>query len=331
MLHQQRGGSLLPHADNFRPRKAEQGFVMPLCLVVIALLALSAATLSTSLQTATARAQLQQDTLNFEWSMHNLEQQVIWRSLLERAAINSQFQGQQVLAQVERELDQAGPWDTRSNPIEWRGLYDTEEFEAGRYKVIIQDARGLFDINYPSETYLSYALRTMNVPPSQRRKALEDIRTRVAEFAALRIVGDEEYRTTTVSGLSGMSDLCGLEAWSSIELCDSPTALAKYVTFGSGSLPNIKLTPDYLRDEMGVRSVGAGDAGLISDWERIQQREGFFDPLLASGAGGRKFHIWLHDQRAGLQRYFELDHSLDPALRPFRVSQRNEGAAPDEP
>ena len=304
---------------------------MPLCLVVIALLALSAATLSTSLQTATARAQLQQDTLNFEWSMHNLEQQVIWRSLLERAAVNSQFQGQEVSARVERGLAQAGPWDTRSNPIEWRGLYGTEEFEATRYQVIIQDARGLFDINYPSENYLGYALRTMNVPPSQRRKALEDVRTRVAEFAAIRIVGDEGYRTTTVTGLNSMSDLCGLEAWSSIELCNSPTTLAKYVTFGSGSLPNIKLSPDYLRDEMGVRAFGTGEAGLISDWERIQQREGFYDPLLASGTGGRKFHIWLHDQRAGLQRYFELDHSIDPALRPFRVSQRHEGAVSDDP
>ncbi|MFN3214019.1 MAG: hypothetical protein ACE37M_13025 [Henriciella sp.] len=303
---------------------------MPLCLVVIALLALTAATLSQSLQTATARAQLQKDVIDFEWSMHNLEQQVVWRSVLERAVVNAQFDGQAISGRTATLIELSGPWDKRSTPMEWQSLYENEDLENDRYEVTVQDTRGLLDINYPSESYLSFALRSMDIPPSKRRRALEEIRSRISDFQALRIVGDEGYRTNTVTGLTGIADLCGLETWGSFELCDAPVALAKYLTFGSGSLPNIKLTPDSLRDEMGVRAFGSSDAALISDWERVQQREGFYDPLLASGPGGSRFHVWLHDQSTGTQRFFELHHSLDPNLSPFRITQRFEGAVAEE-
>ncbi len=303
-------------------KRAESGFVMPLCLVVIALLALTAVTLMQSLNSATARAQLQKDMLDREWAKHNVEQQIIWRALVQNVVASSRS-GFEPLSPAAAQLQEAaGRWDTQFDAMDWNGVHANTDLPNGRFKVYVQDARGLLDLNYAQDAYLDYLTRLLKVPASSRRAAIGSVREQIAAFQQLTTQGDEGFRTKTVIGLTGKNELCRLRGWQDQPLCEPGTELFRYATFGSGAIPNVQLMPKHLKDDIGLKQSTDRLATAILEWESVQQSEGFYDPFQSAGGGGLRYHIWVHDESYSTRSFFALELVLDSGQRPFNISQR---------
>jgi hypothetical protein len=295
---------------------------MPLCLVVIALLALTAVTLMQSLAAATERAQLQKDMIDRDWARHNVEQQIIWRATIEAAALSTRTDFQGLSPAGEQLRSSAGPWDTRSNPMAWKGVHSNTDVAQDRFKIIVQDARGLLDVNYRDQSYLDFMIRTIGFSAAGRRTAVDSLLAKIDSFRTLSIQGDEAYRTRNITGITRKEDLCQLRGWSEQSLCENDTEMLRYVTFGSGVLPNILLTPDDLKDKIGLRTSRERAPLAIIEWEEVQQREGFYDPLQSSNGSGLRFHVWVDDESYGTTSFFALELNFENGKRPFNISQR---------
>lgn len=301
---------------------AQAGFVMPLCLVVIALLALTAVTLMQSLVSATERAQLQKDMVDRDWAKHNVEQQIIWRATVEAAALSTRTDFSEISPAAAQLRVSAGAWDTRSNAIQWQGSHSTTDIAQGRYKVFVQDARGLLDLNYKDDDYVVFLTKVLGFSAGERILASNSLGEKIAQFEALTVLGDEEFRTKNITGMTRKEELCRLNGWSRHEICTSETELMRYATFGTGVLPNILVAPQLLKDRIGLRVSSDRISSSISEWEKVQRREGFYDPYQSSNGQGLRFHVWIDDDSYGTKSFFALELVLENGQRPFNISQR---------
>ncbi len=295
---------------------------MPLCLVVIALLALTAVTLMQSLVSATQRAQLQKDMIDRDWAKHNVEQQIVWRAIVESVVLSTRTDFQGISPAALQLQHSSGVWDTRSNPITWNGVHSNTDLARERFRVFVQDARGLLDLNYQDNDYVSFLTRILGFSAGERFVASDSLRAKIAQFESLNLQGDEGFRTQNITGLTRKEELCQLRGWASHRICHSETELMRYATFGTGVLPNILLTPQNLKDRIGLRTSRDRIAAAVLEWEKVQQREGFYDPFQSSNGQGLRFHIWIDDKYYGTGSFFALELVLESGERPFKISQR---------
>lgn len=295
---------------------------MPLCLIAIALLALSAVSLLELLNAATARAQFAQNQAEKEWSRHSVEQQVIWRTLIESVARRSANDFQATPRQIQELRRSAGAWNNVSIDLEWGGVHGNTDVEQNRFQVRVQDARGLLDVNYANPEYLNFVARVLQVPVTGRRPAVAELLGRISRFQDVTLIGDERFRLKDITGIDRREELCVLDRWAEIPFCKRDSSIFQYATFGNGILPNINLTPNYLREAMGVDTRELTSVSARIDWERIQRIEGFYDPMLSSNAAGNRYHIWITDERFDSLSFFVLDVKSDNQGRPYIVSSR---------
>lgn len=296
------------------------GFAMPLVLLVLAVLSFTAAVSLSALKTEQEFQLYRLSAVESAYAIESVREEIIWRALLETYGKES---GEFTTDGVDRYRAKTpdGPWNRSGESLLWTGVYSDHPLPIGGVVVRVQDTVGLLDLNHANSNYVNFLADTLGVDASAKSGAVRSLGQKVDLLKSSRITSDEQFRTGLKLGLSSSIELCGLRGWTDIELCaDGAPELSEVVVAGNGGLTNIRFAPER------VRSLVFGHAKAISlseeqlSWREVQQKWGFYDPLINSSPGGLVYIVRVEDRRSGEQHVFELDLSPISLSEPFKVS-----------
>lgn len=308
--------------DRGKSDSLRNGFALPLTLGVLLVLSLTTLGVMQSIDTFTDRIEYFKTDTESDWGLYSVEQQVVWDALIAQDKIQRSGRLAEIGNGPVVADERHSRWQTDSEPM--RYLHDTQDDgERLAYNVKVQDKLGLLDINIVNKDYLNFVARTLEISSGQRRHMTNALRDEIERHKRVKQTDDELFRNSSVTGLNTAYDLCRVKSWKSSSQCSNPTNLLHFIHFGSGLLANTRLSPKHITDKIGIRH-NLGDLDKMLDWERIQQREGFYDPLQTNKSGGNGFHIWIEVSRTRKTIFLDLDLDSASVRAPYAIHSKLE-------
>ena len=301
---------------------AQRGFALPMCLGVLMILSFSAAGIMRIIDQTAARAEMLQSAVHQQWALYSIEQQIIWKALKEQDAAKSLSSFGNTRESNDPNDLQSISWNTQSEVMKFE-IPSERNFGHDNYEVKVQDMMGLLDLNIPDPDYLDFIGGLLEIPASSRRTLIGDLHTEINRYRQAQNIDVEMFRTLKVNGLAKVQDVCRIQSWASSEACENPNSLTHYFSFGGGLIANTRLSPKHLVQRLGL-DTRSDDIDKLIGWERIQQREGFYDPLQSNRSGGNQFHIWIRNTTTAHVVFFKLYLDNRDQGRPYTVSERSE-------
>ena len=304
-----------------RVRHTQSGFVLPLTLALIMALAFSLSLVLEQTANSRMRAALFTDVALQAFEDHAVEQEIVYRALLE---LHGRDHSNQTSDQPPyMGLVPTGNWQARSVPFMWTGVYGADPIEGSTdttqmtHWVSVQDTSGLLDVNYSDPNYLTFLADYLEIPPSQRRRAVRDFRQLIQDS---KWFGDK--KTDRVDGLARASQLCQQPIWSRAALCKAPSDLTHYLTAREGRLPNYRTMPEYLKRQL-IPDYESLDwlQGSMA-WESLRRSLGFPGYLEAIGGELTHYMVTVSHPKDAFQKRFMLNVLYERHGRPYSIHDR---------
>lgn len=302
-----------------RSAQRSAGFAMPLTLAVLLILSYIIAISLQRVEVSRAEARLASATLDDILDSTLVEQDVLWRSLLE--ILTRQVTGTGVAIYGARPPENA--WAPTARAFLWSPTYGAlvdENFPTAL--VVIHDEASKIDLNNPSEGYLRLIAVRAGLGSGSADRAVRELQAYINERTPVAIGADEFLRFPQRSGLIDPLEICALSSWSRWELCSRPEALRELATADVGLVPNIRMmTPENAEFLLG-EPPGFDITEVETQWRELRITYGFYNPLQGIGTGGQRFTVTIIPRSAQRAFRFEIDTRVQETGHPFAIRNR---------
>jgi hypothetical protein len=294
---------------------------MPLTLAVLVILCYIVATGLQRVEVARAEARLTQSAMNTAIDYDRLEQDVLWRGLLETNG--RQINPLSLSDFVYMARNPNNLWVPDAKAYIWSPTYADLTAELPRALVVVQDEATKIDLNQTQSEYIRFIAERANLPGGKDR-AVRDLQAYIAERTPVAMSGDGSLRILQRSGLQDPVEICSIPSWSGWELCKTPEKLRELTTAGVGLVPNIRIASPEAKTFLLGRGF-AGETGtqiLEMEWVETRVNYGFYSPVQGLGVGGERFTVTILPRGAARALRFELDARVQETGLPYAVRAR---------
>ncbi|MEM7728817.1 MAG: hypothetical protein AAF311_06030 [Pseudomonadota bacterium] len=301
-----------------RRSSSQSGFAMPLTLAIVAVMAYLVATGVQRVEVARAEARLAQSNVEEITDLSRIEQDVVWRGVLELLGKSSIGDSPQFDRYLARPPDTE--WKADGMPRIWRPVYsDPYGRNLPTALVMIRDEASKLDVNSPVKGYISLLAERAGLSSGVRSRAVDAHLDYVSDRTPRAINNDDVLRLPHRSGMLDPLEICGLEGWSEWDLCEDEEAVRSLFTAGVGLIPNMDmLSADAARFLLG-RSDRQDLASRNTEWRELRARNEFYDPLEGTGLGGVRFDVTILIRNSNRALRFILDTRTQERNEPFAI------------
>ena len=305
-----------------KPNRYELGFTLPFVLILLVVLSITSIILIERVLNAQNLARLDITSSNQEIDSYKIEQDILWRALLELNGVTSDIlvspnaKSKKYLA-----LEPKNDWSRKGEPIIWKGNYNYNENyfrKDPNITIEIRDAGGLIDINYPNEKYLLYIAERLGVPLGRRNRAVKKL-VEELQNRSKRIDSENAlFSNPLFTGLSDAAEICSIEDWNKINLCQNHHELREIVYAGSGNITNIDLASKEVTEVLLQETNVNSPLKLRRQWSEVQKDRGFGDAFLNLATGLETYIVTFH-YSDGKSKQYLLDARIQPTQKPYAL------------
>ena len=303
----------------------DAGFALPLALTVLVLLSYVIASGLQRVRVAQADIRLAQANIRTDILRFNLEEDVVWRTLLEAVGRQAAFDLENEQPRYNATAPQS-PWRRDGTPFLWSTNYPdiTQQGHLVPALVIVQDEVGKIDLNFRNRHYLMFLAERLDIPAGRRVKAVESLTDYIESRTPSPIDLEDTLILPTRTGIQDPDELCTLDIWNQTELCADRERLRDMFTGGLGMPPNILLaSPDIAAFLLGGRDHKDEPAKALA-WIEVQQRYGFYDLFGTISTGGIKMSVTIIPAGAVTALRFDVDSRGSSQTNPFSIRLRRQ-------
>ncbi len=309
----------------------EAGYVIPFVLVVVLILSLSVASLAETLSVARERAQLRGQETRARLNTYSIEQEIAYRALLEyygKLPVDQFGSG----ATRYRAREPENTWTTDSTVYKWSGVYRRSASlpsPLDERRVSIQSTNGLPDLAARDPDILRLYAERLGLNGLKSRRAVS-ILLQYQEKQREKLIGslgeenqqDPFYRDAAGKPLFLPQEVCSLEVWSEIAVCDRPDKVAFSLSVGAGMQPNLDDAPSHMIATL-LGQTGPGDKVEVDRaWSSMLREAGVEPSLGRLFALGSQLVVAIETSDPGKQIRIRLEVTGSDGERPYAVLER---------
>ncbi|MEL6687292.1 MAG: hypothetical protein AAFP97_06705 [Pseudomonadota bacterium] len=294
------------------------GFAMPLTLAVLLILSYVIAVGLQRIEVSQAEARLSSATTADVLDATLVEQDVVWRGVLELLA--KPIAGVAANNYGARAPDNS--WTANARAYLWSPTYRELGRDFPTALVVIHDEASKIDLNNTDEAYLRFIAERAQLGPGNTDRAVTELQNYMNARRPLPLSADDSLRIPQRSGLLDPLEVCALQYWSRWELCSRPEAFRELFTADVGLIPNIRMmTPEAARFLL-REGFSTDILELEREWTSQRITYGFYNPLSGIGTGGQRFTVTIIPQSAQRAFRFEIDSRVQETGDPFAIRYR---------
>ena len=305
-----------------RPDRYELGFTLPFVLTLLVVLSITSIILVERVLNAQNLARLDIASSNQEIDSYKIEQDILWRALLELNGVaDNLLPSPNTKNKKYMALEPKNDWSRKGEPILWTGNYNYSEnyfHKDSDIKTEIRDVGGLIDINYANEKYLLYIAERLGVPSGRRNRAVKKL-VEELQNRSERIDSDEAlFSNPLFIGLSDAAEICSIAEWNKVNLCQNHHDLRKVIYAGFGKLINIDIASKQVKDILLQEDSTDNLPKARRRWTEIQKDRGFGDAFLDLATGLESYIVTFH-YSDGKSKQYLLDARIQPTQKPYAL------------
>lgn len=306
------------------PKTNEAGFALPLALTVLVLLSYVIASGLQRVRVAQVDIRLSQANVRTDILRQNLEEDVVWRTMLEAVGRQAGFGFADEVARYNARAPES-PWRVDGVPFIWTPNYpNITDGRLAPALIVVQDEVGKIDLNFRNRNFLRFIAERADIPTGRRDAAVDTLIDYIESKTPSPIDIEERLIIPSRTGIQDPDEVCSLNIWGDTDLCRDRERLRSLFTGGLGMPSNIALSgPDISAFLFGGRFPDNPNDKAVA-WNELQSRYGFYDLFEGIGAGGIKISVTIIPAGALSALRFDVDARGPTETDPFSVRLRRQ-------
>ena len=300
-----------------RPASSDRGFALPLALAVLLVLSMIAIILTERILTAQSLTRSDTSAVDRALEFHIIEQDLIWRALLELYGIQPVLDRQRVYVAE----PPSSPWPRDGTLMSWNGNYLSSPVAVNpdkKFSIRVKDVSGLIDVNYANREYIQFLAEKFEVPAGQKGAATDRLLTEIQARKPSMEESTGIENSPLFMGLHDVTEICAMTGWSASRMCRDEGQLKDVAYAGLGMITNISLASPEVKKLLLGNMVSSEPAENRLLWRQIQQDRGFIDFFISDGEGYQTYQITVKHPDSRNTHYL-LDVRIQPDQRPYRL------------